>query len=206
MPLIFKEVKGNHSVACWRHTEDISFFEEKIPYRSHASHPERIRQQLSSRMSIFSLDPSFPFDSVVIPEQGKPFLESGVPDFSLTHTNFISGAILSTTHVVGIDLERISERILKVESRFLHTEERSLLHDAGNDRVSRLTLLWSVKETVFKCFGKSAVDFSSDIRIVALADDLSEASIIFQPLNNTVHRVICHRIDDHWLTYLVCQK
>jgi phosphopantetheinyl transferase len=206
MPLIFKEVKEVHSVACWRHTEDISFFEENIHYRSVASHPEKIRQQLSSRMSIFSLDPHFPFDSVVNPPQGKPFLPSGIPDFSITHTNFISGAILSKTHAVGIDLERISERILKVESRFLHPEELSMLHVSSTDRVSMLTLMWSVKETVFKCFGKAAIDFSNDIRIVSIAEDLSTASIIFQPVNDTQHRVICHKLQDHWLTYLVCQK
>lgn len=206
MPLIFKEVKEDHAIACWRHTEDISFFEEKIRYRSSASHPDKIRQQLSSRMAIFSLDPFFPFESVELPLQGKPFLKAGTPDFSLTHTHSIGGAILSQKHQVGIDLEKISERVLKVESRFLSPEELTMLQNVKDERVSILTLMWSVKETVFKCFGKPAVDFSNDIRIVSIAENFSEVSVVFRNLDNMVHRVSCHKLDDHWLTYMVTKK
>jgi 4'-phosphopantetheinyl transferase len=206
MPLIFKELKENHALACWKHTEDTAFFEGRISYRSTSSHPDKIKQQLSSRMALFSLDPSFPFELVNHPANGKPFLPSRATEFSLTHTNCMSGAILSRKHAVGIDLERISDRVLNLKSRFLHAEELLMLEKEDMDQISLSTLFWSIKETVFKCFGKTAIDFSNDIRIVSIEKDLSMANIVFHALNDKEHHVFCHKIDDHWLTYMLWEK
>jgi phosphopantetheinyl transferase len=206
MPLIFKEVNNNHSIACWKHTEDISFFEEKMSYRSNASYPERKKQQLSSRMAIFELDPHFPFDQVEHANNGKPILKSSATEFSLTHTKEIAGAIISQNGQVGIDIEKISDRVQKIEQKFLHPEELALLPNHKTERVRLVTLLWTVKETVYKCFGIRAVDFSHDICINTIYEDFSSITIDFKPLQITGSKVFCHLIEEHWLTYMIHKK
>jgi phosphopantetheinyl transferase len=206
MPLIFKEVNNNHSIACWKHTEDISFFEEKMSYRSNASHPERKKQQLSSRMAIFELDSHFPFDQVDHANNGKPILKSSATAFSLTHTKEIAGAIISQNGQVGIDIEKISDRILKIEQKFLNPEELALLPSDKIERVRLVTLLWTVKETVYKCFGSRAVDFSNDICINTMDKDFSSITIDFKPLHITGSKVFCHLIEEHWMTYMIHTK
>ncbi len=87
-------------------------------------------------------------------------------EFSITHTDRFAAAIVSTINSVGIDMEIISGKALKVAPRFLHPEEMSLLAEVDNDmRNSRATLLWSVKETVYKWRGHQGVDFREQIRI-----------------------------------------
>jgi phosphopantetheinyl transferase len=206
MPLIFKEVNNSHSIACWKHTEDISFFEEKMSYRSNASHPERKKQQLSSRMAIFELDSHFPFDQVEHFNNGKPILKSSAIAFSLTHAKEIAGAIISQNGQVGIDIEKISDRVLKIEQKFLHREELALLPINKPERVRLATLLWTVKETVYKCFGISAVDFSHDICIKSIDKDLTSITIDFKPLQITGSKVFCHLIEEHWLSYMIHTK
>jgi phosphopantetheinyl transferase len=206
MPLIFKQLNNNYSISCWRHTEDIAFFEKKMSYRSNASHPERKKQQLSSRMAINELDPYFPFDQVVQNDNGKPYLISSGISFSLTHSKEMAGAIISENHEVGIDIEKISDRVLKVEKKFLHPYEILMLPEEKTERIRLLTLMWSVKETVFKCFGLPAIDFSDHIRINTIGRDYTEIKIDFKPLEICGASVFCRFIEEHWLTYMVYKK
>lgn len=205
MPLILREDHQDFALACWETREDLAFFEQHLLYRSQATHTDRKRQQFSSRMALKQLLPEFPFDQVVREGEGKPRLLNEEYDFSLTHTQQYSAAIISGTHMVGVDMERIDARLLKVEKRFLHAEEYQLLPDDSEQRIIILTLCWSIKETVFKCFGRSAVDFAGDIRIHAINVDLTLADIEFIPFQSR-QTVFCKKVADHWLTALAAQK
>lgn len=205
MPLILREDRQDFTLACWETLEDDAFFQQNLPYRSPATNNARKLQQLSSRMALKQLLPEFPFDQVSWGGEGKPILLNGEYDFSLTHTQHYSAAIISATHLVGVDMERIDARLLKVEKRFLHAEECPLLPDDPQQRIIILTLCWSIKETVFKCFGTSAVDFAGDIRIHAINPDLTLADIEFIPFQSR-QTVFCKKVADHWLTALAAQK
>lgn len=202
MPLILKETHDLAQFSCWEIVEDLSFFENNIPYRSGASHMHKKIEQMSARMALYQLDPYFPFEKVLKKPGSKPRLEGGIPDFSLTHTPKFAAAILSDTVSVGIDIEKIAPRVLKVETRFLDPEECMLLPQHQEERISRLTLLWSIKETVFKCFGKSAVDFSRDIRINYIDEYEAKARIKFLPFGTDEQEVFFRQIGDHWLSYM----
>ncbi|NBT14970.1 MAG: 4'-phosphopantetheinyl transferase superfamily protein [Chitinophagia bacterium] len=206
MPLILKETSDKASFACWETTEDLLFFEDKLPYRSTAANPQRKIQQMSARMALFQLDPAFPFSSVQMETNRKPALKDRSLEFSLTHTRKMAAAILSSSHKVGIDVEKIDPRVLKIESKFLHPYEREGLPADQQERVSELTLMWTIKETVFKCFGKSAVDFSHDILIKSILHEHALAKIDFMPLDIENATVCFKRVADHWLSHMSWEK
>ena len=206
MPLILKETYGQAQFSCWEIVEDLPFFEKNISYRSDATHLQRKIEQMSARMALCQLDPYFPFEKVLKQPGKKPRLDAGIPDFSLTHTRKFAAAILSSTASVGIDIEKIDPRVLKVESRFLGHEEYKLLPQHLEQRISWLTLFWSIKETVFKCFGQSAVDFSSDILVNSIDEKDAKARIRFLPFGIDEHEVYFKQIGDHWLSYMFLKK
>lgn len=189
----------------WQITETADFFCQRISYRSPALNPGMHLQQMASRMLLNSLSPGFSFDSVVFNDSGKPLLPEQDKHFSLSHTKGYAAAIVSEKAPVGIDLEIISDRVLKVEHKFLNEQERSLLSRFDpKEHVKYATLCWSIKESVYKCWGKGGVDFAEHINIINLPDtDSGFASVHFQK-NESIHcKVNCMLFEDLWLTYML---
>ena len=100
---------------------------------------------------------------IIYDEYGKP----GIPDFkghfSISHSGDMSAVIVSHKTPVGIDIERIRDRIERVAERFLSLEE--LEQTGDTDRLEKLHICWGAKESLYKLYGKPEVDFQKDIRI-----------------------------------------
>lgn len=203
MPRIYKQERDGIQLALWKITESADFFDQKISYRSPASNPEVKTQQLASRFLLHELSPDFSFDEIVLNNSGKPVFPDQKIHFSLSHTKGYAAAIISQHKPVGIDIELISDRVLKVEHKFLNEQELSLLSRFDSkQRVKYATLCWSIKETVYKCWGEGGVDFSSHIKIVDVTDaDQGSAEVHFLK-NGSHHQVGYMLFGDLWLTYM----
>jgi 4'-phosphopantetheinyl transferase len=118
-------------------------------------------QFLASRLLLKYLEPDFPFEKVMTGTGGKPFLPGGEFYFSISHCGDYAAAIISKKSDVGIDVELINPKATKLNTKFLSETERALFKNktdpAGINRQS--TLCWSIKETMFKWYGKGGVDF-----------------------------------------------
>lgn len=81
-------------------------------------------------------------------DSGEPYLDDGSYYISITHTREYVGIILNPMYRVGIDVERISDKVVRVRDKFLSDGELAFVeHD--NARV-HLALMWSVKEAIYK--------------------------------------------------------
>lgn len=204
MPCIYAQEEGGIQLALWKITETADFFNQKISYRSPASNPDVITQQLASRFLLNELSPDFSFDDIVLNDSGKPVFPGQEKYFSLSHTKGYAAVIINEHKPVGIDIELISDRVMKVEHKFLNDRERSLLSRFDSKaRVKYATLCWSIKETVYKCWGEGGVDFSSHINILDITDaDQGIAEVHF--LKNGFHHQVSYMLfGDLWLTYMV---
>jgi phosphopantetheinyl transferase len=202
MPLVRSIHNAEISLGLWEITEDHSFFEQASAYRAIASNPGQQLQQLASRIVLKVLQPSFPFDQIQLNPAGKPFLHSEI-QFSISHTRGFAAAIISPETPVGIDIEFISPRVLKVEKKFLNHQEFGLLAPLSEqERIVFSSLFWSIKETVYKCWGNGGVDFAEQIRIQSFAlQDHGTASIQFGQ-STAMHTVHYLREGDLWLSYM----
>ena len=96
---------------------------------------------------------------------GQPVLENSA-GVSITHSgDYI--AVRWGSQKVGIDIEQISDKVVRVCHKFLNRDEVIL---SNNDKIL-LTIFWSVKEAVYKYCGQEGVDFSKDINIVSIDKD-----------------------------------
>lgn len=204
MPLVYQKEGEAFRLGLWKIEEDIPFFESAITYRSNAVNQERARQQLAARMALESVHRNFPFNQVHIVEGGKPVLKNNESKFSLSHCNGFSAAIVSDINEVGIDIEPIHERVLSVEKKFLNEHELYLLASAGEThRVVYSTLFWSLKEAMYKWWGKGGVDFSRDIEIVEFnTDDEGTALMKFAKMPDILFELSYIRFENVWMSLL----
>lgn len=93
---------------------------------------------------------------------GAPIIDKG--NISISHTATHIAIALHPTRYVGVDIETIGQRAIRVASRFLSPNELALLPDE-EDSVAYSTAIhiaWSVKEAIFKIH-PTAIEFRRDI-------------------------------------------
>lgn len=97
-------------------------------------------------------------------ESGKPYIENNTLYISISHTQGAYAAVLlSTEPFIGIDIEVPSERVTRVENKFLSDDEKSLT--LGKVRTEALMIFWSAKETLFKAIDTNEIDFKKHLKI-----------------------------------------
>ena len=100
---------------------------------------------------------------LVYDEFGKPHLKNG-KFISITHSFTFSGIIISDDKPVGIDIEKQRDKILKIAHKFTPIEAYKSIanHEA---LVSKLTIVWGAKESLYKIYGKKKLLFLENIYI-----------------------------------------
>ena len=58
----------------------------------------------------------------------------------------------------GIDIQEISKKSLRISSKFINQHIQNLTKE-------KCTLIWAIKEAVFKWHRKGSVDFKKDIQV-----------------------------------------
>ena len=79
-------------------------------------------------------------------ENGKPLLLNK-QNISISHSKLFSSIIISDFNI-SIDIEKVSDKIIKISDKFIDYEY-SFLDDLNNE-VERLTLIWCIKECIYK--------------------------------------------------------
>jgi phosphopantetheinyl transferase len=169
MPLFYQQdINLTTRLAVWKIEEDESFFSRYVPLQREITHPHKRLQHLAGRLLLRELFPGFPYDLVQIADTRKPFLPDQQYHFSISHAGDYAAAISSTDHRVGVDVEQVSPRVMKVLHKFLDERERTLLEDRFPEKpvpYRNETLFWSVKETLFKWHGEGGIDFREHLHI-----------------------------------------
>lgn len=96
-------------------------------------------------------------------EFGKPHLKDG-RFISMTHSFQFTGVIVSEENKVGIDIEKQREKILKIAHKFTPIEEYKTIANA-TALISKLTIVWGAKESLYKIYGKKKLLFLHHIYI-----------------------------------------
>ena len=130
-------------------------------------HPGRQTQWLASRLLAYTLLKEFTAELPLLLSDihGKPVFKN--PDYriSISHTTDRAVVIISDTYEVGIDIENIHPKVLRVKSKFLSDSE---LQQAGNDP-ENVMIYWCAKEALYKLYSKGQVLFKEHLFIKPFA-------------------------------------
>jgi len=93
---------------------------------------------------------------------GKPHLEDGT-HISISHSHEFS-AIIVSNQIVGIDLELCREKAAVIAHKFVHEAESEFMDPADPEYIQKLTVLWGVKEVIFKIRNEIGISFKDHVR------------------------------------------
>jgi len=105
-------------------------------------------------------------------ESGKPLLSKGF--VSVSHCFPFVAIYFSENTEVGVDIEKIGPKILKIANRFINESETEQIKK--NDPQD-LTIAWCTKEAVYKKHGGETVHFAKNICIRRISGNNKELII-----------------------------
>ena len=117
-------------------------------------------------------------------DNGKPHLKDG-KQISITHS-FSFSALIVSDYPVGIDIEMQREKIAKIARKFVDYEFKYLEKEA-EDYIRKLTIIWGVKESLYKLFATPGMLFREHFLVIPfmIKDGSTVAWIDY---NNKKHR------------------
>ena len=154
-------------VVIWEINESLQNLESKIVLSENSlkllnqKKSEIQKKQFLAIRNIFKIL-SIKDNEVKYDKAGKPIFSQNKA-LSISHSGNYAAVIMSD-HSVGIDIETINDRILKIKGRYLETELNYPLE--LNTQTS--LIYWNIKESVFKAVDKPGIDFKKNILVPPL--------------------------------------
>jgi 4'-phosphopantetheinyl transferase len=93
---------------------------------------------------------------------GKPHLNDG-KFISITHSHEFSAIIISD-ETVGIDIELQRNKIIRIADKFCDSEFQ-FLDLESEEYIKKLTVIWGVKEAIFKIRNEKGISFKNHISV-----------------------------------------
>lgn len=134
------------------------------------------------------LRPPYPSLRIGNDASGRPLLTcraeaiTTLPAISISHSGNYAGALAVTGHPCGLDLQRLTPKVLTVRDRFANRTELELINANpalhGLDETAALTLLWSAKEAFRKAIACQPLMGFSELRLCRLEGDSQAEGLI----------------------------
>ncbi|TXE15809.1 4'-phosphopantetheinyl transferase superfamily protein [Psychroserpens burtonensis] len=169
MPL-YKTIQPNSqtTVKIWKITE--SFDDLMAPLDLKENSLERVlgmKSELHQRgfLSVRHILRDFGYtdQDLYYDDRGKPHLKDG-KHISITHSFTFSGVIISTSEV-GIDIEKQRHKIAIIARKFVHYEF-NYLFETDVDYIKKLTVIWGIKESLYKLFATPGMLFREHFLVI----------------------------------------
>tara|TARA_B100000945_G_scaffold308661_1_gene298615 strand:+ start:1536 stop:2162 length:627 start_codon:yes stop_codon:yes gene_type:complete len=183
MPLqVSKSFFKNINLSIWSIEESEDFFISQINLTENCKKrleliksPQKRKQFLSVR-SLIKLN-DIQLKDLYYNEFGAPQLKSN-KYISISHTNNYS-AIAISNNPVGVDIEHFKDKIKKIKHKFISNAETKLI---DINSVRDLTVVWSIKESIYKLYKKQGLSFKNNIKIKSISDDFKNCSVLVEDL------------------------
>ncbi len=213
MPLtICKEPQKGILLGVWLITETTEELisqchlnDEDLPKLNNFKISLRRKQWLGYRILLQSLvSKNFPLCKICYTDTGIPYLLNPKRNISVSHSGKYAVAIVSENLSIypGIDIEKISNKIIQIRKKFLNTVE--LLNASCNPSALLYTMLWTGKESIYKCCRNNKISFKNDIYIYSIKkykDHWILKGKVFFPLYADEFVIHSEQIDDFMLSY-----
>ena len=135
---------------------------------------------------------------------GKPYLKDG-KHISISHSHEYATIIISD-EITGIDIELQRDKIIRIADKFVEPEWE-FLDKENQEHIRKLTVIWGVKESIFKIRNEAGISFKDHIHVhpFEIKDQSGIADLHFQ---NSVIQFKYHfiEIDNFTLVYVFQQN
>ena len=80
---------------------------------------------------------------------------------SISHSHEFSSICVSTDEKIGVDLEKIKDRVMRIAPRFMDISHLENL--TQEEQLKKATIVWGVKEAIFKIKNETGISFPRHI-------------------------------------------
>ena len=124
----------------------------------------------------------FPDIRVSAAKNGRPFLsvskrirrQGDIPDISISHSGSMAAAMASRKEFCGIDIQKITPKVIKVQERFCTPSEKLILQGPCPCRpemaATMLTKLWAAKEALRKASTREPLPGFLEMRLLEIQE------------------------------------
>ncbi len=202
MPVL-NDLVPNESLLCklWRIDEleeimdpnnELNSEDYQILLKRKANHLRR--QFLASRKLIGLINP----DLRISYKENIPILSDN-RNISISHSDEIVTVLISKENGIGVDVEKINNKVHSVASKFLSSNEIQFFGKAPSTR--QLIRAWTAKEAVYKALRKPGINFSDNIILDKFNDKAKSANAKFISSDQeTTFKLYFYDLDDYCLT------
>ena len=202
MPLL-NDLVPNESLLCklWRIDEleeimdpnnELNSEDYQILLKRKANHLRR--QFLASRKLIGLINP----DLRISYKEDIPILSDN-RNISISHSDEIVTVLISKENGIGVDVEKINNKVHSVASKFLSSNEIQFFEKEPSTR--QLIRAWTAKEAVYKALRKPGINFSDNIILDKFNDKAKSANAKFISSDQeTTFKLYFYDLDDYCLT------
>ena len=171
MPLLLKKEENNNTILVWEISEPLGnliSLTSNTDY-CHLKSDKRKKEFLACRILLNHFDKNL---KISYSENGSPNLNNH-QYISVSHSGNLVCIIISNKKI-GIDIEKISDKSLRLKEKFVNPHHTKLNKEKS-------TLIWCIKEAVFKFHVIGNVDFIKDISVPEFTlKDRGEMDISFK--------------------------
>lgn len=197
MPRLSVDNINTHTtLLVWKITETEEQLQSQLPESVLETIANKNYKSKSRRLEVMAtyalLTSHLKTPSVIIDHNsnGQPLLDGF--HISISHTNGYACVLLSTQKVVAIDIEYRSDRIERIRSKFLRSDEPFT-------SIEELLLVWSAKETLYKYFSEDDLMYN-EMKV----ESISASSLSMINLKTNEKKMVSYlSTPDYVLTYLV---
>ena len=195
MPFKQKIEENNCQIAIWDMSESV----EELLKHYHRIDLSKFKTELRKKEFISSrilLNIIHPSSEIIYNLNGAPEIKNN-NWISISHSKNLTAIILSKNRV-GLDIEKISEKTLKISPKFILKDSHQPLSK------EKSTLIWCAKEAIYKWNQEKNISFIYDIIIKPFK--IEKTGILmahFKGKNMTLHY---KKLDAHFLVYVCKMK
>ena len=126
-------------------------------------------------------------------------LTDGSSPFScaVSHDDRFAVAV-AARHRIGVDVEKISERVLNSRRLYMSTAEQSLVKESRMDEIEAAVRIWSIKEAVAKALDITIADSWNRVQVI----DMGQYESRVQIDNVNTYPVFHDTVDKHLFTII----
>jgi 4'-phosphopantetheinyl transferase len=165
-----KKIDPDTSFAIWKIEETADQLLSELQLKKHEKSyldtlisGKRNMHWLSTRVLLRRMMETDGYIDCKVDSNGKPYLNNFPHFISLSHSYDYAAVMVSKNKPVGIDIELIKDKIGRISTKFMSSEELDFINQ--DKRIEHLYVCWCAKEAIYKLHGKKNVSFLDNIKL-----------------------------------------
>jgi len=168
MPFVDYISEKNSLIGIWKNTEEVDKLlmlykptKKELTIFNNIKLVKRQKEYLITRLLLKEIHQEKV--EILKEENGKPYLVNSKVEISITHADDYSAVLRHEELECGVDMEEVQPRITRIVNKFSSQYEQLYVTE-GRERL-HFTIVWCIKEAVYKWYAKGKVDFKQQIML-----------------------------------------